>query len=104
MSLALVPLVSSLVAPPTGRSSQSTVLKSTEYAQTLYGVGPETGFWDPLGLSNIGTDGTVDFFRAAEIKHGRVAMMASLGYIHHLAGITFPGKSFKRKTLSWFQC
>jgi len=78
-----------LVAPPAAKAMSA--LQSTEYAQTLYGVGPETGFWDPLKLSDLGTDGTVDFFRAAEVKHGRIAMMATLGYMHHLAGITIPG-------------
>ncbi|KAL9139183.1 Light-harvesting complex [Amphidinium carterae] len=45
------------------------------------GAQPPLGFWDPLGLS---ADGDVDFFkrrREVEIKHGRVAMYAAMGYI-----------------------
>ena len=26
------------------------------------------------------------FFRAAELKHGRIAMLATLGWFHHVAG------------------
>ena len=81
--------VAGLVAPAAPKAS--TRLHSSDYAKTLYGVGPETGYWDPLALAEIGTDLTVDFFRAAEVKHGRIAMMASLGYMHHLAGVQLPG-------------
>merc|ERR1719198_717696 len=45
------------------------------------GVQAPVGFWDPLGLS---ADGDVDTFkrrRAAELKHGRICMLATLGYI-----------------------
>ena len=45
------------------------------------GVQPPVGYFDPLGLSK---DGDVDKFysrRCTEIKHGRVAMWAAMGYI-----------------------
>merc|ERR1712241_581977 len=45
------------------------------------GVQAPVGFWDPLGLS---TDGDVTVFkrrRETEIKHGRVSMLATMGYI-----------------------
>jgi len=45
------------------------------------GVQAPVGFWDPLGLSK---DGDVDVFkrrREAELKNGRVAMFAAMGYI-----------------------
>merc|ERR1711904_269301 len=45
------------------------------------GVQAPVGFWDPAGLSK---DGDADAFkrrRATEIKHGRVSMIACLGYI-----------------------
>merc|ERR1712117_185397 len=55
------------------------------------GVQAPTGYWDPLGLSK---DGDADVFRRrreSEIKHGRIAMIASLGYIVTAMGYRFPG-------------
>ncbi|CAE6914821.1 FCPE [Symbiodinium sp. CCMP2592] len=45
------------------------------------GVQAPVGFWDPLGLS---ADGDMDTFkrrRAVELKHGRICMLACVGYI-----------------------
>merc|ERR1719284_1189841 len=45
------------------------------------GVQAPLGYWDPLGYS---TDGDAEAFyrrRCTEIKHGRVAMWAAMGYI-----------------------
>merc|ERR1712228_1044628 len=55
------------------------------------GATPPVGPFDPLGLAEIGSDETLAWFRAAELKHGRVAMLATTGYIVQGAGIHFPG-------------
>ncbi|MEM7469003.1 MAG: chlorophyll a-b binding domain-containing protein, partial [Pseudomonadota bacterium] len=47
--------------------------------------------FDPLGLASLGSDQTLAWFRAAELKHGRVAMLATTGYLVQAAGIHFPG-------------
>jgi len=47
--------------------------------------------FDPLRLSVLGSDETLAWFRAAELKHSRVAMLATTGYIVQGAGIHFPG-------------
>lgn len=47
--------------------------------------------YDPLNLASIGSDSTLAWFRAAELKHGRVAMLATTGYIVQAAGYHFPG-------------
>merc|ERR1711870_199925 len=39
------------------------------------------GFWDPLDLSVNIPDARLTFYREAELKHGRVSMMAVLGII-----------------------
>ncbi|CAK9023520.1 unnamed protein product [Durusdinium trenchii] len=39
------------------------------------------GFFDPAGFSKVGDKENFQNLRAAEIKHGRVAMMAALGAV-----------------------
>jgi len=48
--------------------------------------------FDPLGLASLGSDETFLWFRAAELKHGRVAMVATTGYLVNACGIHFPGQ------------
>mmetsp|Transcript_41676 Transcript_41676/g.72234 ORF Transcript_41676/g.72234 Transcript_41676/m.72234 type:complete len:245 (-) Transcript_41676:85-819(-) len=57
------------------------------------GVYEETNmeFWDPLNLAGQVGDEALMWFRASEIKHGRVAMLASLGYALGGYDVTFPG-------------
>ena len=47
--------------------------------------------FDPLGLATLGSDETFAWFRAAELKHSRCAMLAVTGYLVQGAGIHFPG-------------
>merc|ERR1712188_284085 len=49
-------------------------------------LGQSLGLWDPLGCLNLdfwtlGNEATIGYLRHAEIKHGRVAMAAFLGYL-----------------------
>jgi len=71
---------------------------------------PFDGGWDPLGLSaNLGA-GELAYFRDAELKHGRVCMLASLGIVvqerfHPLFGGDIDGpalQSLGRTELSLF--
>jgi len=45
------------------------------------GALPPVGFWDPAGLSDGISQERFDEYRLAELKHGRVAQMAVLGYV-----------------------
>ncbi len=47
--------------------------------------------FDPLGLASLGSESTLAWFRAAELKHSRVAMLATTGYLVQAAGWHFPG-------------
>ena len=47
--------------------------------------------FDPLGLATLGSESTLAWFRAAELKHSRVAMLATTGYLVQAAGVHFPG-------------
>jgi len=47
--------------------------------------------WDPLNLAEVGEMETLRWFRAAELKHSRVAMLAVTGYVVQASGFHFPG-------------
>ena len=54
-----------------------------------------TGYYNPTSLTTMdfwgqGSEATIGFLRQAEIKHGRVAMAAFIGFITGSNGIVFP--------------
>jgi hypothetical protein len=49
------------------------------------------GFFDPLGLVADGDQAKFDRLRYVEIKHGRICMLAVVGYLLTEAGVRFPG-------------
>jgi hypothetical protein len=52
------------------------------YAKTLPGIIEPLGFFDPLGFcSKDATEGKIRFYREVELKHGRVSMLAALGFL-----------------------
>merc|ERR1712013_819302 len=58
---------------------------------TLPGALAPVGFFDPLGFAAKATDDTVARYREAELAHGRVAMLAVIGF---LVGEKVEGSSF----------
>lgn len=49
------------------------------------------GFFDPAGIVKDVDQTTFDRLREVEIKHGRISMLAVVGYLTTAAGIRFPG-------------
>lgn len=51
------------------------------------GVTAPVGFFDPLGLSKNKNEATMNYYREAELKNGRVAMAACLGWFITAGGV-----------------
>merc|ERR1712224_760724 len=45
------------------------------------GITGPLGFFDPIGYATSTPQGKIAFYREVELKHGRVAMLASLGFL-----------------------
>jgi len=66
-------------AKPRSTKSRKKVAPFDPAAQV--GVTEPLGFFDPLGFCPAGDPGNYRNLRAAELKHGRVAMMATVGFV-----------------------
>ena len=77
----------SLFACPLPRNGEKKRLSTKIITITLliltlrYGALPPVGFFDPLNISGDKTPEEVKKFREAELKHGRIAMIAALGIL-----------------------
>merc|ERR1711908_141107 len=76
-------------APKGGKKAAPPPPARFEPSKQLGAMDP-MGYFDPLGFSKVGDESGFRNLRAAEIKHGRVAMMAAVGAVaqHY---IKFPG-------------
>merc|ERR1719198_1984968 len=87
LKLSLLASASALIGPtPTTQRMALQAAPVTEWA----GVTGPFGFFDPLGLSKDVDPGRLAFYREAEIKHGRVAMLAATGFLF-TEHVTFTG-------------
>merc|ERR1712228_206982 len=75
---------------PAKQSASTTAIEASPYANELGAQAP-LGFFDPLGLLDDADQSRFDRLREVEIKHGRVSMLAVVGYLTTEAGIRLPG-------------
>lgn len=100
MKLAIASLLATTAAAFTTSStrvaSTTALNESTDDLKDLAKkLNPVVPYFDPLGLSTSNFWGTtqeetIGFIRESEVKHGRIAMFAFVGYIVHANGITWP--------------
>lgn len=90
--LLLSSLVTSATAfAPTQTSRGSVVLSAASDYTDDIGVTAPLNVWDPMGKLDRIDSAEFDRLRALEIKHGRVSMLAVVGYLTTYAGVRFPG-------------
>jgi len=77
-------------APAQEGRTTSAIAASSPFADEVGAMAP-LGFYDPIGLCADGSKEKFDLLREYELTHGRVSMLAVVGYLTTAAGIRFPG-------------
>merc|ERR1712216_80811 len=71
--------------------SRSSTSMNAFTAEDMPGALPPMGFWDPLGFAEKADEAGLKKYREAEVTHGRVAMLAVIGF---LVGEKVEGSTF----------
>ena len=87
-ALALIGSAAAFAPAQTGRTSTSV---SAFTIDNMPGALAPMGFFDPLNFAEKADENTLKRYREAEVTHGRVAMLAVLGF---LVGESVEGSSF----------
>lgn len=73
------------LAPGVGRVGHAHKRASSQMkaldVKEMSGITEPLGFFDPAGFSNDISDGRLRFYREVELKHGRLGMLAALGFV-----------------------
>ncbi|KAI2506211.1 fucoxanthin chlorophyll a c protein [Fragilaria crotonensis] len=81
-------LASAAAFAPAKSASKVTAINAFEGE---LGAQAPLGFFDPLGLVADGDQAKFDRLRYVELKHGRISMLAVVGYLVAEAGVRLPG-------------
>ena len=81
-----LPLIYSAAFAPVSTKTASSAINAWK-DETVVGITAPMGYFDPLGLSANKSDEIMNLYREAELKHGRVAMAACLGWYITAAGV-----------------
>jgi Chlorophyll A-B binding protein len=73
------------------KSAAKSPAVSTFTVESLPGILPPVGLFDPLGFADKADEKTLKRYREAEVTHGRVSMLAVVGF---LVGEKVEGSSF----------
>jgi len=73
------------------KKASSPAAQAAPFIETMVGALDPVGFFDPLGFAEKADEPTLKRYREAELTHGRVAMLATIGF---LAGEAVEGSSF----------
>jgi hypothetical protein len=76
-------------APSTSSTKSSALMASI--AEDMPGALSPMGFFDPIGLASMTSDAEIRRYRESEVTHGRLAMLAVVGF---LVGEKVEGSSF----------
>jgi len=93
-SAALAP-AALLRAPAAARSTPPVMETIDDLKSLAVKANPVVGYWNPTPLADMGfwgqsQEATIGFLRHAELKHGRVAMAAFVGFCLQSNGVHFP--------------
>jgi hypothetical protein len=83
-------LASAAAFAPAQNAARTSVATNMAFEDELGAQAP-LGFFDPLGLVADGDQAKFDRLRYVEIKHGRISMLAVVGYLVAEAGVRLPG-------------
>jgi len=75
---------------PASRTATSSSTSLSAFTNEL-GVQEPLGYWDPLGLVADGNKEKFERLRYVEVKHGRICMLAVVGYLVTEFGGRLPG-------------
>ena len=92
MKLAVLATIAGSAAAfaPAPIATKSSTALNADLSRELGAQAP-LGFFDPLGCVADGDKDNFDRLRWVELKHGRIAMLAVVGYLTTYAGVRFPG-------------